>query len=123
MVTNALVPALPYLVESQLIPQRYLLETVQQYTEEIVLSRTKPSQRSISKQQSDNLPFTPRETFQQRTSFAGDFLSGFTSRRSSPGQRTSSPWADDPARSATYGNDACLMTTPVDKGTYVDIYF
>lgn len=120
MVTNALVPALPYLIDPQLVPQPYLLESDQQYSEEIVII---PREQTISNLQDDTLPFSSREDFHQRTSFAGDFLSGFTSFRSSPDQKTSSPWAGNPARSATYGSDACLMTTPVDKGTYVDLYF
>lgn len=123
MVTNALVPAGPYAVEYQLVPQDYLVGTVKHYPEEIILSRMSPGEHTFSEQQSGVLPFTAREAFQQRTSFSGDFLSGFTSRWSSPGQKPSSPCSDDHTHATTYGSDACLMSGPIDKGTYVDFYF
>ena len=123
MVTNALVPAGPYAVEYQLVPQGYLVETAKQHPEEIILSRMSPGEHTCSEQQPDTLPFTAREAFQQRTPVPGDFLSGFTFRWSSPGQKASSPWSDDHTHSVTYGSDACLMSAPIDKGTYVDLYF
>ncbi len=123
MVTNALVPAVPYAVEYQLVPQGYLAETVIQHPEEIILSRISPGEHTNRQQQPDILPFSAREFFHQRTPFPGDFLSGFTSRWSNPGQKASSPWSDDHTHAATYGSDACLMSAPTDKGTYVDLYF
>ena len=124
MNTNALVPLAPPFFNHQVTSQYFLIPTLRQHTETLVLTRTNhPLPDSVDDRPGYSIPFWDREGFHKRTLPAHDFLfDDFHFRPDYDAQNASSKYANVQDTSHTYDRDGLLNLSPMAKGLYVDLY-